>query len=129
MAVTSDPAEPIIIKANLSGTIKGRVVSASGDPRPNVRISGAGVTSTSATGLAAAIKLPIAQLFLGEYQTDDEGKFEIKGLVAGWHYKLSGQARDPFTSDWGNIATDGVLSPGQTLDLGDVQMIKPSRGP
>lgn len=118
-----DPGE-LTVRLQPWGVITGRVVDAEGRAREGVTlISDRGGRPPRESEAPTTGVLPP-----GRFRTDDDGRFRIQGLVPGlqyhlgameWNAKLGGQT---FT---GYVVRDLSLEPGQTRQLGDVQLEPP----
>ncbi len=127
--IEGEVAQPLVIQASASASIQGRVVDSSGVPVPDVKIYGSGVPMTTAEGSASEKGFSILPPERGEIVTDDDGRFEVEGLIAGLHYEFSGRVGHVFATQLGTLAEDLVLTAGETRDLGDLQLASPERQP
>ena len=66
--------------------------------------------------------LPPAEDGHTQIKTDREGRFVIAGLLPRVKYDLSGQRHSATESLYGDIASDLTLSPGETRDLGTIEL-------
>ena len=76
----------------------------------------------------------LAHLRSGQYVTDNDGRFEIDGLVPGVEYRLSGFDRDAISPAPGRMSRISgeldrviVTESGKTLDLGDVHLVNETK--
>jgi beta-lactamase regulating signal transducer with metallopeptidase domain/protocatechuate 3,4-dioxygenase beta subunit len=110
-----DPGE-LAVRLQPWATISGRVLDANGEPKGGVRID-----SDSGPKQEPAAPLPRADRYSNRpFYTDDEGCFEIEGLIPGAKYILS--AADESTNMFAVILFQTVLSPGEVKAVGDVQL-------
>jgi RNA polymerase sigma factor (sigma-70 family) len=97
--VRGDEQGPITIKLEPWATVTGRLITADGLPRADV------------------------DLYLGggfqPNRPDKDGKFRIEGLVPGVRYDMGARVG---TRVVGDVFRDLTLRPGETKDLGDVQL-------
>ena len=124
-AVIENPKEGFTVKLKPSASIKGRLVDVNGDAIENARIE-----SETSSVPASAIALPLPplkeeNLVRHEYSTDEDGAFTLHSLVSNVGYTLQGSHhRGDFDYVSNNFATDVILKPGETKDLGDVVLKK-----
>ncbi len=120
-------------------TVRGRIVDTEGEPLAGVRIdSGTGgpafqpvASPAGAMTVRAERKQPLAlppndEAGNSRYTTDENGRFEIAGLVAGETYHLDGRhnTMSPLNVLINTFVRDLVLKPGELRDLGDVVLKK-----
>jgi hypothetical protein len=99
--------------------------------QPSVRVTGRLIDS--ATDLPAArcfLSCEECFLFNKKYSpvkfkihwcfTDDDGRFEIKGLMAGHAYKMNGRSDIPKSNNNGFTIDVTDTKPGDVVELGDV---------
>jgi hypothetical protein len=99
--VRGDEQGPITIKLEPWATVTGRLITADGLPRADVDFYFA----------VAPLKQP--------NRPDKDGKFRLEGLVPGLRYGMGARVG---TRVVGDVFRDLILRPGETKDLGDVQL-------
>jgi hypothetical protein len=107
LALVLDDKGQALVKLQKAGTLTAQVVDAAGKPRPRLVL---GIYLTAST--EPINHLPEA------VRTDAEGRFKLTGLIPGVSYVIA-------TNDGEQVLGWYRLSPGQTKDLGAVQMRKP----
>ena len=105
--------EPYTVKLQAWGTITGRLVDASGKPRPKVDLM--------TTDWQEALTDPARGVILHIAQTDSEGRFRYEKLVPGQAYSANAVGEQAQKGGFGVVIDSVVLKPGETKDLGDVQ--------
>jgi len=96
----------LTVTLRLAAAIRGRLVDDSGAPIPGVRLRGEGIPGQT-NG--------IAELRL---ETDDDGRFLIRGLVPGYAYNVNGSGNGTF----GQILIDTSVEKAGIHDVGDVKL-------
>jgi RNA polymerase sigma factor (sigma-70 family) len=96
------------------GTVTGRLVSASGKPRPKIRFQ----TKDWETVI---FDPKVGMLPSGGAQTDTEGRFRIERLVPGQKYSAIVIGLTPPDDGFGSVFEELIVMPGQTKDLGDIR--------
>ena len=107
------PATDLTIKLLPATAIRGRLIDQQGQPLAGIQISAAGVPYKDPQDPAAIIT------------TGTDGRFEIRGLVAGHKYKMNARGRGIRFGDLvgsGELVVDAAAAPDQTKDLGDVPL-------
>ncbi len=132
--VNGQPPDDLVVKLQPAGTAKGRLVDRDGAPLANCHLlswSPRLPASADYSSAYRAVPLPPnrAHWQVGEYETDDKGRFEISCLAPGVEYRLRAH-------DWAHMTParermprfDGPLDvvirvdPGESKDLGDVRL-------
>ncbi|MEM9657350.1 MAG: carboxypeptidase-like regulatory domain-containing protein, partial [Planctomycetota bacterium] len=124
-------------------TVRGRIVDPDAEPLAGVRIRSVADRSANqvfASPVAAAqaeakqskpLVLPPTDVDgASRHTTDQEGRFEITGLVAGETYHLHGShsgGGNPLSMLSNTFVRDLTLKPGEARDLGDVVLTKQER--
>lgn len=125
MVISDQPSHTVSIMLKPSATLTGRIVDAGGNP-----VSGLGISPGRIRTQASPNKdknqsreeIPVPQNDgSNQVVTDDDGRFTIRGLVAGQAYDLSGFGNRIF----GEVIRDAVMKEGETRDLGNFQLRKP----
>jgi protocatechuate 3,4-dioxygenase beta subunit len=98
----------VTVRMEPGASVTGRLVDADGQPRPGVELK-----------VGFRPKLPRERrsaygYVLGSIKTDRQGRFRMDALLPGYEFSLS--------DGKGELRCDGTLRPGQTRDLGDVQI-------
>lgn len=101
--------EPIQVKLRPATTLKGQVVDQDGAPMSNMTLTGEAIPSDNLGDVNYRLT------------TDNDGRFEIRGLVPGQTYSIFG-SRDGYSSD---VVKDVVIDEREEVDLG---VIKINRG-
>ena len=113
VTVQGDEAGPINVKLEPWATIKGRIVDSVGDLLQNASL-------TSDEGDKGQLGAMPGQY---DFAADAEGRFKIEGLAPSLPYNLrvmvSGRSL-------GTAVKDLQLSPGETKDLGELSVERPS---
>jgi hypothetical protein len=105
--------EPYVVKLQPWGVISGRLVDASGKPRPKVDL----MTSD----WEHALTDPARGVIFHTAKTDSEGRFRYEKLVPGQEYSANAVGEQALKGGFGVVIDRVVLKPGETKDLGDVQ--------
>lgn len=122
--------ENLTVKLEPAGSVKGRLVDVDGSPLANFQVAQWNPKSAMLDSNPTP-PLPPNSPFntVGEYETDGDGRFEIRCLIPGLDYRLYAFDRDSMTPVRGRIPkvsgpVDVVihLAPGETKDLGDVRL-------
>ena len=106
------PAEPLIITLHPSGGVRGRLIDENGIPLVRYHLTGDGVPD---------------QWHSNKHQplvTDDEGRFEIRGLIPGKQYTVLGRSKpgaNGFTTI-GTVLKEITIESVQVRDVGDVKL-------
>lgn len=116
LVVRGDEKEAIHVSLEAWGVFTGRLVRPDGKPMTNVFIlSGPGVKEEITT----------TGTFARGIQPDKEGKFRVEGLAPGLKYNLSVLKETGYPLEiTGKQIHDLPIKPGETKDLGDIQ-VKP----
>jgi hypothetical protein len=118
--VAEKDAGPITLKLARWANLTGRLVDVQGKPL----VSGVRIQLED-------YKLPIHTVNgrnydKQEFLIDPDGKFHIEGLVPGAKYRL--QVVEGGYRLLGDITKDFTLEPGESRDIGDVKVMKPTDG-
>jgi RNA polymerase sigma factor (sigma-70 family) len=126
LLIRGDEKGPLTVSLQPWGTFTGRVVDASGKPRP-------GITVTLSFEEKQARTLPEEQVFANSSlhqvllnnraTTDKDGRFRMEGLVTGLKYDLNIARGEQY---FGRVVKDVAGKPGETVDLGEIKMQAPS---
>jgi RNA polymerase sigma factor (sigma-70 family) len=132
IVVRGDEKEPVTVKLQPWGTVSGRLLDAEGKPIPKARLWFAEVPRGKVgTPRALDVGLHVVAHLGGKPSpdpvTDEDGRFEVEGLIPGLKYNLAWMELDgAFDEDhfkWKGLAFSGlILKPGETKDLGDVKL-------
>ena len=123
------PKEPQIVTLRPAGVIRGRIVDKEGNPREGIRIESFrfGVFRDSREDLAGNEQ--------GTLVTDEDGRFEIRGLCPSVAYSARAVGPASMSEMWrsmaesggpmvrygvANIFKDVAVTPGESKDLGDI---------
>ena len=106
LSVSGEMTSGVEIRLQPAVTLRGRVVDADGLPVSNIVLNGAGVPS----GNLSDVDYRLA--------TDNDGRFEIPGLVPGESYTIYGTHRD----FWKTILKDFAVERGADQDVGDISI-------
>jgi beta-lactamase regulating signal transducer with metallopeptidase domain len=134
VVVAGEPPEDLVVKLQPAGAVKGRLVDDDGVPLGNCQLVPWHPPMISPADLdddyhAPPLPRNSPHRQSGEYETDDEGRFEISYLVPGVEYRLRafdrasmtpGRGRMPKFS--GPLAVVINVAPGESKDLGDVRL-------
>ncbi len=108
--VRGDEPGPIVVRLEPWAEATGRVVDATGKPRPRVAISAyAKDKRRRGNGLVEHRSVPTL--------TGDDGRFRLDGLAPGLAFRINVQAAD--NARWLDLAP---AAPGRTTDLGDISI-------
>jgi hypothetical protein len=100
----------VTVRLERGAAVTGRLVDAAGLPRAGVQLE------TQFRGKGWRDWFPF---FPERVRTDREGRFRAGPLPSGYEFRLSDEA--------GGVSLGGALRPGETTDLGDVQMRRPDQ--
>jgi hypothetical protein len=106
--VRGDEQGPVTVKLQPWATITGRLITADGLPRADVEFYFARKPDL-------ALGIPPKEL----YHPEKDGRFRIEGLVPGLRYSMSALIGPMIV---GEVFRDLILKPGETKDLGDVEL-------
>ena len=109
---------PLKVKLLSAATIRGRIVDADGVAQPGVILE-----SRLPPGDATFGSLPPTPGYVfGIYRTDEEGRFEVRGLAADLKYSVSVSRpkKNAASESLGVFPKVLVLNAGETRDLGDL---------
>jgi protocatechuate 3,4-dioxygenase beta subunit len=129
--VTGVPPEPMEIRLRPGGSIVGRLLDEDGDPVEGATFITDTMPLRAAAGHLAAIKrdrgvVPHVWPFR---KTDDQGRFEIKGLIPGLKYSArviaSRRQESGSTQRVVSIFNDVTTKSRETKNLGDVRLEPP----
>jgi beta-lactamase regulating signal transducer with metallopeptidase domain len=131
LSVTGKRAAPWKATLQRAGGVRGRIVDSDGEPISDVTLhvesSGLGATSPRPEAPRQTNEMPIPLPNVDNdqdaFQTDDDGRFEIKGLVSGSTYSFIGWKfkRDVRVFETrGSVAKDIVIQADETIDFGNV---------
>ncbi|AGA30567.1 hypothetical protein Sinac_6491 [Singulisphaera acidiphila DSM 18658] len=90
---------PLTVTLEPCGAFNGRIVDASGIPRPNVKVS-------------ASVEQKPVNWHHADTKTDSDGRFRITGLLTGLSYTLYAPAAQEINGL--------IVRPGEARDLGDI---------
>lgn len=124
--------QPVKISLVKTGRVKGRVFERNGDLVDNGSISVAYEKLQSDEKYAIWASHPTKRAMPAVIPIDEEGYFELDGLIPGWKYsarvnaprKMSGRMTDAII---GMAFLDLEVEPGESKDLGDIKVILPDR--
>ncbi len=125
--VTGVPPEPMEIRLRPGASVIGRLLDAEGHPVEGAYLISEFMTLRAVVGHLAEMKRDVGPVPVAERRatTDENGRFEIKGLIPGLKYtarfiiaRQRGNARVPRVVP---IFTDMTLKSRETKDLGDVR--------
>ena len=128
--VKGDEADPIRVVLHPVGTVTGRLVGEDGRPRPNVllRVDYRFQSPWNPSGGDPRYVF-YAERFSDPVLTGPDGRFAIRGLVAGISTSVSPVARSTSNGsflDEGHLhAFEWTINPGETQDWGDVVATNP----
>jgi hypothetical protein len=115
VTIRGDEIEPVVIKLEPLGKVKGRLLEADGEP-----LAGATV-SVRAQGMIGRELYRFAQPSGKPAITSKQGRFTLSGVVPGMAFTIGCRKEQHF---YGGNPKIGLqeLKPGETLDLGDQTM-------
>jgi len=135
--------QDLVVKLQLAGKVVGRLVDEDGSPLAEIMLNESRRPVEKPANMQASgdiqptfVALPpnLTHSRSAQYATDKEGRFEIDGLVPGIEYRLSGFDRDAISPAPGRMSRVSgqlekviVTEAGQTLDLGDVRLVKETK--
>jgi protocatechuate 3,4-dioxygenase beta subunit len=111
--VKGDEAGPINVKLEPWATITGRILDDTGNPLPNASL-------TSDEGDKGQLGAMPGQY---DFAADADGRFKIEGLAPHLPYDLGVMVPGRWL---GTVVKDLQLSPGETKDLGELSVKRPS---
>lgn len=111
-----DEIERPTVRLRPWGTVTGRLISADGKPRPNVRFQ-------TKDWQARLFDPAYGMLPGGAGKTDAEGRFRVDGFVPGQKYSAIVIGVNP-DGEFGSVFENLVLKTGETRDLGDVRAVR-----
>ncbi|OAI57238.1 hypothetical protein AYO47_08225 [Planctomyces sp. SCGC AG-212-M04] len=121
------PPQKVALRLERGGRIRGRLVDPKGKPQPNLLLyegdDFAAFPQPSSNKKEQRDRGVILDTWLNQsLVTDDEGRFEVWGVVPGLKYTLGVEGEAPEVGEvyLGEIFRDIVVAPGQTRDLGDI---------
>jgi len=121
--VDENVKQPVEIKLTMTGRLMGRLADENGDPITDGILSRYGAVWASDPELRASpTQIPV----------DEQGRFELNGLIPGWKYsarvfaprKNQGRLRKAYI---GMAFSDVEVKPGESRDLGDLRVVYRSR--
>ncbi len=125
----------LVVTLQPAGKVTGRLVDEDGAPLANCELHPWYPPVSSPTDMANVRHTPplphnVVNSTVGQYETDDEGRFEIAGLAPGVEYRVRAFSRAGMTPARGRMPKvfgqlDVVIkvTPGETKDLGDVKLV------
>jgi RNA polymerase sigma factor (sigma-70 family) len=113
LMIQGEEKGPLTIQLKPWAVISGRFLTSDGHPRPNAEVT--------LERYGTRIKDPSCGYHrIRSFQTDKDGKFLIDALVPGLKYTMHFQNDKGVLA--GRVFEDMILQPGETKDLGDVQV-------
>lgn len=138
LLLSGEPATEPIVKLQLAGKVTGRLVDRDGEPLAEMMLTEWRRRSTSPDRMQASngdqrreVALPpnLSNWRSARHATGKDGQFEIDGLAHGVEYWLKAYDRETTPPGGGRMLREGgvlnksiTVEPGQSLDLGDVQI-------
>ena len=131
--------DSVVVQLQPWASVRGRIVDEDGEPLAGVHInsSDGGPAFEPVASPAEAMQQqakreqplplpPTDEVGNSRYATDDDGRFEISGLIAGETYSLDGQhnLQELLSLRIATFARDLELKPGETRDLGNLVLKK-----
>ncbi len=109
-----DAPEEIVVELEPSVRVTGRLIESKTDlPAPRYFLACEECSPNE--------KVPPVKFMIHWCHTDDEGRFEIKGLMAGLTYKMYALSESNNINKDNNFTIDlTAAKPGETIELGDV---------
>ncbi|HEX7448716.1 MAG TPA: M56 family metallopeptidase [Pirellulales bacterium] len=111
--IHGDEEGPITLRLQPCGAVSGRLLDEDGEPLANTAL-GVGQVRVMPPEFSAT--------------TDKDGKFRLDGLVPGMPYGITLRRQGQMGQGMRQLATDVVVAPGKTQDLGDLDL-KPKAMP
>jgi WD40 repeat protein/beta-lactamase regulating signal transducer with metallopeptidase domain len=99
------PPQELKVTLQPAGSLSGRLLNSQGAPWPGIKLSGEGVPGEDYGNTALRL------------ETDEDGRFLIRGLVPGRKYSIVGMS----DRIWG-VLKDQTVEAGKTKDVGDVKL-------
>lgn len=132
--VNEKMTQPVEIKLTKSGGVKGRLVDKSGDVITDGVVSVDYDKLWSNEKYAIWMNHPKLSANPTQIPVDEEGRFELDGLIPGWKYsarvsaprKMQGRM---MSMGIGMAFVDIEINPGETRDLGDLVVGYPEKKP
>ena len=117
---------PLEVKMEFAGVIKGRVLDENGEPLANGTLTQNSLDAGK-PGIGLWAHHPGANVNPSQIPTDDDGRFRITGIMSGLKYSASvsmPQKTEFGMMDFGvgRAFKNLMLKPGETKDLGDIQI-------
>ncbi|MCA9052932.1 MAG: hypothetical protein KDA75_03800 [Planctomycetaceae bacterium] len=128
--LTGEQPPEIMVDLAPAGIIRGRVLDEQGDPLADATLHN---ESPSISDPSQSLPGPDPQQGSivrwygeGEVRTDDEGRFELRGIIPGLKYSVGVTALRRFHGEdqsvsLGTIFENVTVEPGETKDLGDLR--------
>ncbi len=110
--------KPLEVRLQPGGTLTGRIVDGKGRPRAGLVLVNRFFSFEDAPESATALPR-------NYYHTDKNGRFRIDGLAVGVKYSVFAQLGTN-VAERGQVASDVMVKPGETKDLGDVTVERPA---
>ena len=104
--ISGPPPENLVVKLQPAGSVRGRLVDDDGAALAGVILRGVGVPSDNFGDASRRLA------------TDEQGRFEIRGLVADHKYTVQGDAQGKS----GRVLVDFAVASGEAKDVGDVTL-------
>lgn len=111
--IHGDEEGPITLRLQPCGAVSGRLLDEDGEPLANTAL-GVGQVRVMPPEFSAT--------------TNQDGKFRLDGLVPGMPYGITLRRQGQMGQGMRQLATDVVVAPGKTQDLGDLDL-KPKAMP
>jgi protocatechuate 3,4-dioxygenase beta subunit len=124
LMLSGDPPKPLVVRLDAAGSVRGRLVDEHGSPLAGMMLlSGLRPARQTMALPASALPLPLpppdSKRSNLDPTTDEQGRFEIHGLIPGKDYLVRARGNDDRGFD-GQLADSITVHAGETKDLGDV---------
>ncbi len=134
VTVEGEASEDLVVKLQPAGEVKGRLVDGDGAPLANCQLVPWRPPMSSPADLGGKYRAPplphnTANWQTGQYETDQEGRFQISHLAPGVEYRIRAfdlttmtPARGRAPKFNGPLEVVIQVQPGESKDLGDVRL-------
>ncbi len=124
LMLSGDPPKPLVVRLDTAGSVRGRLVDEHGSPLAGMMLLPGLRPARQTMALpASALPLPLpppdSKRSNLDPTTDEQGRFEIHGLIPGKDYLVRARGNGD-RGFQGQLADSITVHAGETKDLGDV---------